>query len=861
MRKVHQRSFAGGEIAEEMLGRFDLNHYQIGVKKALNFYSLPHGPMLNRQGLESIKESRNGGPTAVRVIPFIFDETQAYALEFSDTKLRIHTEGATVLETNTNISGATQASPCVITDTAHGYSDGDEVYIDGIVGMEELNGRFFLVANKTTNTFELTDLQGNNIDSSSYTAYTSGGTAGRVYEATHPYAAADLFEIKYVQSEDVMTLTHPDYQDQELRRVAATTWTFSNITYGPSIAVPSGVGVVASPSSGTTVHKYVVVAISESILEPSLASAEVSATNDLTVSGNLNTISWSAVTGATRYNVYKEDNGLFGYIGQTVDLSFVDDNITPDLLQTPPEDRQPFSGSGNYPASVSYFNQRRVFGGSNDDPKKIEMMKPGTESNTSKTIPQQDDDAITVRLKSLQNSKIRHMVPLDSLLVFTSREEFKLFSVDGAGLTPTTVDAKSQSSIGCSHLRPIVQGDAVLFNANVGSHIYDMQFTLNTENTSGKFKPRDISIIAPHLVEGFTLVDWAHSREPYSMIFAPRSDGKFVGLTYLSDQQPNVLGFHLHDTLNGKIESVCAIPESNGEEMFYFVVQRRINGTDRRFIERLHTRKFNQVQDAFFVDAGRTYDDPKTITGITAANPIVVTAANHGFSNGDTVQIEDVDTGENSEIDSSTGNRTTWGMGEVNGKRYTVADATTNTFTLKDTDTTPAYVDGSSYTAYRSGGVVRKEKTVITNAYHLEGETVSIFADGNVHPPRVVTNGQFTLEYPAARVHYGLAITADLETLPLVFSNLEGFGTGDFKSVTRAFVRVNRTRTLEAGPDADHLKKKGFRTDEAMGTPTRLRSEELALAISPDLDRSGTIYLRTSDPAPCSIVSIGAEVA
>jgi len=71
------------------------------------------------------------------------------------------------------ISGATQADPCVITATGHGFSNGDKVSIRGVVGMVELNlETAYTVANKATNTFELTG-----IDSIGFTAYGSAGVA------------------------------------------------------------------------------------------------------------------------------------------------------------------------------------------------------------------------------------------------------------------------------------------------------------------------------------------------------------------------------------------------------------------------------------------------------------------------------------------------------------------------------------------------------------------------------------------------------------------------------------------------------------------------------------------------------------
>jgi len=845
MARIHQRSFGGGVIAPELLGRIDLNHYQTGLATCLNFYPVPHGPLVNRPGFQFIKEVKDGGTTSTRVVPFIFNTEQAYCIEFGNLYLRIHTEGSTVLEANKTISAATQANPCVITATSHGFLNGEEVYVSSVVGMTQLNGRYFKVANKTTNTFEITDLQGNNINSSAYTAYGSAGTAARVYTVTTPYATADLFEINYTQSADVMTLVHPSHAPRELKRLGATNWTLTTITFAPSVAAPGGVSVSASPTSGSLTYKYVVTALSD-ILEESLASGEVTATNDLSVAANKNTITWSAVTGATRYNIYKDDNGVHGYIGQTPDLSFVDDNIEADVLISPPENQTPFGSTDNYPSTVSYHDQRRVFSATNNHPQSTWMTRPGTEANLSKSIPSQDDDSLLFTLSARQYNKVRHIVPLDDLLIFTSATEWKLTTENSDALTPTTIALRPQSYIGSGNREPIVSGDAVMFIADLGGHVYDLNYAFETD----KYKPRDISIIAPHLFDGYTISDWGYSSVPVSIIWAVRSDGKLIGLTYLSGQKPDVLGWHLHET-DGDFESVAIIPESSGEKMLYAVIKRRINGVDRRFIERLHTRMFTEVRDAFHVDSGLSYNDPKTITGATQANPVVVTSASHGFSNGDVIRITDV-----SGIGIDTG------MTELNGNRYTVASATTNTFELQNTAATPVNVNGSSYGAYVTGGKARKEITKITGLYHLIGETVSIYADGSVAPPQAVAaDGSVTLTQGASIAHIGLPYTSDLQTLPVVAAKADGLGQGQTKSVSKVNLRVDNTRGPSlVGPDLDNLIPYAQRTSEGYGEPTALKSDEIEITLEASWTRGGQINIRQTDPSPLTILSLTLEV-
>lgn len=83
-----------------------------------------------------------------------------------------HVYISTATTTAKVITGVTKANPCVVTSTAHALPVGTVVVIDGIVGMTELNGRAAVVTVQATDTITL-----GGIDSTNFTAYTSGGTA------------------------------------------------------------------------------------------------------------------------------------------------------------------------------------------------------------------------------------------------------------------------------------------------------------------------------------------------------------------------------------------------------------------------------------------------------------------------------------------------------------------------------------------------------------------------------------------------------------------------------------------------------------------------------------------------------------
>jgi len=252
MTSIIQPSMAGGEVSPQIGARVDLSKRAVAVEKAENFVATFTGAMMSRPGTRFVARAKPGaGP--YRIVEFEFNDSQTFVLELGDAYMRFHALGAQILDSASikTITGATAADPVVVTSTAHGLSNGDEVYITGVAGMTELNGRNFLVANVAANTFELQDLNGNDIDGSAYTAYTSGGTATPPYEIVTPWAAADLFDIIYAQSGDVMTLCHPDYPPQELVRIDNDSWTLSEVDLTPDQASPTNIAVETNTTVAT----------------------------------------------------------------------------------------------------------------------------------------------------------------------------------------------------------------------------------------------------------------------------------------------------------------------------------------------------------------------------------------------------------------------------------------------------------------------------------------------------------------------------------------------------------------------------------------------------------------------------------
>jgi len=429
----------------------------------------------------------------------------------------------------------------------------------------------------------------------------------RIFQMDTPYAAADLFLLKFTQSADVMTITHPRYAPRELRRLAHDDWELAVADFVPDIAAPTG--VAAAPTNALTAdptksYSYKVTAISTTTEVSAASAAATCINNALSQTANItNQVTWSAVTGAEGYNVYKLQNGIYGWIGRADALTFIDDNIRPDTADTPPVAQDPFASS-NWPGVVALHEQRRWFASSLANPQTLWATRSGLFNNFSASRPVQDNDAITITLAANQVDEIRWMVPLSDLVVFTSGAEWILKPSSNADVLTPSSGAKPQSYAGAAHIPPIIANNRCLFVQERGNYVRDLGYDFGSDGYVGS----DLSLLARHLFRARAIKDWAYAEEPDRVIWCVMSDGALLGLTYLADQK--IFAWHRHAT-NGLFESVCTVPEG-GRDVPYFVVRRTIGGHTRRFVERLRPQDFgDDGADAWRLDAAVRYSgDP-----------------------------------------------------------------------------------------------------------------------------------------------------------------------------------------------------------------------------------------------------------
>jgi len=143
----------------------------------------------------------------------------------------------------------------------------------------------------------------------------------------------------------------------------------------------------------------------------------------------------------------------------------------------------------------------------------------------------------------------------------------------------------------------------------------------------------------------------------------------------------------------------------------------------------------------------------------------------------------------------------------------------------------------------------------------LEGETVSIFADGCVLPNRVVENGKIRLDEAASKIYVGLSYDSDLITLPISLQLRDmSYGSSHRKNVTEITLRLNESSGVSAGSSFEKMYQMHPRSTEYPGLPPNLKSGVYDLQIKPKWNDEGQIYVRQSLPLPLRITSVTTTV-
>lgn len=750
--RIVQNAFTAGEWSPRLRGRSDMRDYYNSAYRIKNMLVSTLGGLVSRPGTQFAGEGKNP-EDKIRLIPFRFNVEQNYVIELGNFYARFYRARGQVTDGSITVTNITAASPGVVTATSHGLSNGDQVLIDGVVGMEEINGRMLTVANAATNTFEI-------IDTSGFTAYSSGGTLYPVYEITTPWGIADVFDLVFKQSADVLYLTHEGYVPQQISRTSDTSWSIADYESGDGPYLDQNTSAVTMNPSGTSGS------ITITASSATFVSTDVGRKIRIFSGSQWGYATITAYTSSTQ--VSATVNSSFGATGA----------VTTWRLGA-------WGDTTGYPRTVTLFQQRLVFGGNRNQPSTVWGSKSNdytdhAPSETDGTVLSSNGFVFTIA--DNQVNAIRWMSPGETLLLIgTSDASHKAYGGNSAGalvaITPANIAVGLATSYGNAKSVRVKRVGSMLFALQNSRRVLrGLQYNARVAAYEGK----NSSIKAEHLLRG-GISDFDLQEEIDTIGWMVNDDGLLIGFTY--EDQEEINAYHQH-ALGGSgiVESIAVIPSPIETEKndVWLSVKRTVNGTVRRYIEYMGPMfdPDTQYQDeAFYVDSGLTYNGflSGTLTpgAITGAG-VTFTASSGVFSSSDVglklLHIED---------------------GVIKGRALITG------YTSANVVTATVEVDFESLSPIASGSWALAKKA-FSGFGHLEGFTVQALVDGADHPDKTVINGIVTLDDFFGKVHIGLGFDSEVISMSPEDPRA-GTIRGSVEKVSDVKVRVYKSASFEMG--------------------------------------------------------------
>ncbi len=656
--------------------------------------------------------------------------------------------------------------------------------------------------------------------------YKDGGQivdgSSNAIELTTTYTTAQVPDVKFAQTADVMYLVHPAHPPRKLTRSSHTSWSITDVDLkrgamlDPNITTTTllangrtgNVNITASASLftsndvGRLVQLHKGFAKITSITSATVAVAAVQELEDgrteLMPTYATNTISFHegdpdstglehndrledtagnfidqgfevgmrvTLTGSTSNNfsnllvVAVTDTTLVIAPGNDLASEAAGDNVT--LVGSLVADKKWRLGAffiGSYPSTVAFYEQRLVFAGTSNQPQTMFFSQSGDFENFE--IGTDADDGLQYTIGSNEVNVIRYLVSSSQLVVGTSGGEFVVrASGFDEPLTPTNTQIKQQTTFGSAPIQPLLIGNSTLFIQRAKRKLRELAFS----SESDSYVAPDMTILAEHITEG-GIEEMAYQQEPDSVAWLVRADGVLACMTFRREEQ--VVAWHRHiiggsfGSGNAVVESVATIPGDIDEDQVWVIVKRTINGATKRYVEYLSGFDFGtDVGNAFFVDSGLTY----------------------------------------------------------------------------------------------SGSAA----TTISGLNHLEGQSVAILADGAAHANKTVSSGAITLDRSVTKAQIGLPFTSKLETLRIDAGSAMGSSQGKNKRIGEVTVRLFRTVGLKIGTSSTELDTIPFRSSsDNMDTALSLFTGDKTAEFNGGYDDDATITIVQDLPLPMTILAI-----
>ena len=821
MARVHpfQTNFTAGELSPKLHGQIDFKKYNNGVETLKNMVVFPQGGATRRYGTRFVCEVKNSANTT-RLIPFEFNIEQTYILEFGNQYIRFYKDNGQITEATKAISGITKANPAVVTTATHGYSNGDHIWINDVGGMTELNGRRFTIANVTSTTFELSG-----VDSSNYTTYTSGGTAAKVYEIATEYTSAQLAELQFAQSADVMYIVHESHEPTKLTRTGHTSWSITDVDFEKGPYLDENTTSTTLTASATTVGTGRTLTASDDLF----ASTDVGRLFKLgTGHGKI-----TGFTDATQVTV-------------EVLVALTSNGSTTWSLGA-------YSDTTGFPRAVSFFEQRLVFAGSTSYPQTIWGSQSGLYENFDEGDAEAAD-AFIYTIAANRVNAIRWLAPSKDLMVGTAGSEFKVSRPTGEPLQPDNINIQQQTSYGVYPLRPIQIGNLILFVQRQQRKVRQLYYRFEDD----AYTAPDMTILAEHITEGgITEVDYA--QEPDAIYWAIRSDGVLLGMTF--NREEDVVAWHQH-TIGGKtgtatvtVTDYANIPTGSR------IILTKSNGTKVTFTSEASGASAPSETNGWRPNTNNDTTADNIYTAINAhadftvanpaANVVTITETNPQAVGFLTVETTDstrlAATSEGIAKAKSVASIPEGGEDQV----WVIVERVINGSTVQYVE----YLDSTSNMDSYLTGTINSSSTSVTSLDHLEGQKVQILIGDAVYPSQTVTDGAVSVNIPSElsskTINVGLGFVSTLKTLRVEAGGQAGTSQGRKKRYNEVMVRL--LNTVGVTINGDQLP---FRTSSTpMGTNIPQFTGDKRVT-NLGWDRDGQITVEQTQPLPMTILGI-----
>lgn len=811
-----QSSFTRGELAPRLHGRVDIDHYRLGLASCENFLVLKQGGIIRRSGSKFVAEVKNSS-ALTRLIPFAFNETQAYAIEMGNLYVRFFALDGQVMSGGSpyEVTSPFTTAQAFEVDYAQSadvlYLTHEDHWIRTLTRSAETSWAFatfdfedgpYLDVNTTTTTLTpagtghaTVDHTANNT-ASNIVSSSNGTDSWRIFDREKAsYGVIDTGSSGWVKYQfassaqkvvDAYWLTAPANNAQNGDMPSAWSLQGSNDD-STWVTLDSRDGETTWAGSETRFFEFV----NEAAFEYYRLSCSGGGGSDGTTTaiGELAlhqkasdqtafNLTASSTTGINDGDGFQSDDAgrhirllgsdnvyrwaeIVSVSSTTVVTIRLHGHALPDTSPIVFWAMGAWGNENGWPSHVGFYEERLAFGRTPMQPRTVWLSKSLDYNDFGTSTPLEATDGINITMTGAQLNGISMLEEGPDLIVGTAGAIRTIGQATASEpFSATNAKQSRQTTVGAASMKPAVIGNVMVYSGFHKTGLYEYGYDYEVNGGVAQ----ELTILSDHAFKlGISAV--VYQEFPNSVIWAVRTDGQFISTTYEREQQ--VVGVARQKIAGGSaddfgiVESACVVPIENGDRV-WMIVRRTIDGNTVRYVE--------YMDDIFDTESGQTIED-----GVFFDSAVTVT--------------------------------------------------------------------GTAMTS-------------ISGADHLEGETVGILADGVDIGDATVSSGSFDLpnDVEADTVTYGLRYESYAETLRMPQAgNRDGTALGRLKKAVSISLDLLDTAYIKAGTLTKQFEYLFRSTSESMDTAPDLYTGVKKLSAEGSWSNEGVAVMRTDKGYPATI--------